>query len=171
MDEKEIIALLRHKRHDWMNQIQLIQGYASLGNQDRLMVQIEEVKEEAEEERKLLNSDAEQFPLWLFTFNWVHRSYRIRYFLKEEVDLSRHDHKLKAYAKRMLELMDGHIEEDELYEGTVTIYVGGQAAVGMSWEWDGPFRHPADLKKKLNEEGFIATIFDSRELSIEMTIE
>ena len=171
MEEKEIITLLRHKRHDWMNQIQLIQGYASLGKQDLLLSQLEEVKEEAEEERKLLNSDALQFQLWLLSFNWVHKAYRIRYFLKDDVDLSRHDQKLTAYGKRMIEIMDGHIGKYELYEGTLTIYMGGQGTLGLSWEWEGFFHHPDGLKEELNNEGFIATIFESKELSIEMSIE
>ncbi|SFJ16800.1 stage 0 sporulation protein B (sporulation initiation phosphotransferase) [Halobacillus dabanensis] len=171
MEEKDIIALLRHKRHDWMNQIQLIQGYASLGKQDRLLSQIEEVKEEAEEERKLLNSDALLFPLWLLAFNWVHKAYRLRYFIRNEVDLSRHDQKLTAYGKRMIEILDEHIGNEDLYEGILTIYVGGQDTLGLSWEWEGLFHDPGLLKEKLNEEGFIATIFESKELSIEMTIE
>lgn len=61
MDDKEIITLLRHKRHDWMNQIQLLQGYASLGKQERLLDQIDDIKEEAENERRILNSDAVVF--------------------------------------------------------------------------------------------------------------
>ncbi|CDQ18130.1 stage 0 sporulation protein B (sporulation initiation phosphotransferase) [Halobacillus karajensis] len=171
MEEKEIIALLRHKRHDWMNQIQLIQGYASLGKQAPLLSQIKEVIEEAEEERKLLNSGADEFSLWLLTFNWVHKAYRIRYYLRNEVDLSRHDIQLKAYGKRMIEIMDGHIGNEELYEGRLTIYVGGQDTLGLSWEWEGYFQEPEGLKEKLNDQGFIATIFESKELSIEMTIE
>ncbi|MEC3882616.1 sporulation initiation phosphotransferase [Halobacillus litoralis] len=171
MEEKEIIELLRHKRHDWMNQIQLLQGYATLGKQDRLLSQMEEIKEEAEEERKLLNSHSLHFSLWLLSFNWVHKTYRLRYFIRGEVDLSRHDHTLFAYGKRMIEIMDGHIGNEELYEGTCTIYVGGQDTLGLSWEWEGLFHKPERLKETLNKEGFIATIFDSKELSIEMTIE
>ncbi|WP_264188325.1 Spo0B domain-containing protein [Halobacillus litoralis] len=171
MEEKEIIALLRHKRHDWMNQIQLLQGYASLGKQDRLLQQMEEVKEEAEEERKLLNSDADHFSLWLITFNWIHKTYRLKYFLTQQIDLSRHDQQLIAYATRMLEIMDDHIEKDELYECKLTIYVGAQETVGLSWEWEGPFHTSEALIEKLNNEGFIATIFERKELSVEMTME
>ncbi|ELK45715.1 Spo0B domain-containing protein [Halobacillus sp. ACCC02827] len=171
MGEQDIITVLRHKRHDWMNQIQLIHGYASLGKQDKLMEQIEEVKEEAEEERKLLNSHAGAFSIWLLTFNWTHDSYRVKFSFVDDVDLSRHDQRLTAYGIRMIQLMDEHTVPGELYEGVLTIYVGGQNALGLSWEWEGPFINGDDLKQKLNHEGFIVTLFDNKELSIEMTIE
>ncbi|WP_231572563.1 Spo0B domain-containing protein [Halobacillus sp. BBL2006] len=169
--EKEIITLLRHKRHDWMNQIQLIQGYASLGKQERLMDQIEELITESEYERKLLNSNAVQFPLWLLSFNWNHEQFRLKYVVKDELDLSRHDEKLTALAKRMLELIDDHTLEDELYEGTVHLYQGfDSGSIGLSWEWEGQLHNGESLKQRLNNEGFIATVFEDQELSIEMMI-
>ncbi|WP_079479538.1 Spo0B domain-containing protein [Halobacillus salinus] len=172
MGEKEIIALLRHKRHDWMNQIQLIQGYASLGKQERLMDQIGQIKEEAEQERRLLNSRAPHFTLWMLSFNHDVDQFRLRYELKEEIDLSRHDLDLLANGRRLFELMEDHKTDGELYEGTVTLYKGDQPTViGMSWEWEGTFRNGNELKKKLDEEGYISTIFEDQELSVEMTIE
>lgn len=172
MGEKEIIALLRHKRHDWMNQIQLIQGYASLGKQDQLVEQLNQVKEEAEQERRLLNSHSPQFTLWMLTFNYEVQQYRLRYELKEDIDLSRHDLNLLANGKKLFELMQDHKVDGELYEGTVTLYKGDlPSAIGVSWEWDGSFRKGQELKQKLDEEGYISTIFEDQELSVEMTIE
>ncbi|MCA1021721.1 Spo0B domain-containing protein [Halobacillus litoralis] len=171
MEEKEIIGLLRHKRHDWMNQIQLIQGYASLGKHDRLMDLLDTVKAESEEERKLLNAEASAFPLWLLTFNWIYASFRLTYSLEQGLDLSSHDQTLTAYGRRLMEIMEKHKDADELYEGTVTLYRGGQGALGLSWEWDGRFPDPEPMLKALQEEGCIASIYDRKELSIEMTIE
>ncbi|MCA1009811.1 Spo0B domain-containing protein [Halobacillus halophilus] len=172
MDDKEIITLLRHKRHDWMNQIQLLQGYASLGKQERLLDQIEDIKNEAENERRILNSDAVVFPIWLISFNWKYDYYRIKYSLSEDVDLSRHDQKLQACGERMIELMNDYRVEDELYEGSVQIYKGiDEHSLGVSWEWDGRFRHIDTFLKELNQAGFIATILEERELSIEMMID
>ncbi|SFF52469.1 stage 0 sporulation protein B (sporulation initiation phosphotransferase) [Halobacillus alkaliphilus] len=172
MDDKEIITLLRHKRHDWMNQIQLLQGYASLGKQERLFEQIDDIKEEAENERRILNSDAVAFPIWLISFNWKYDYYRIKYSLSEEVDLSRHDQKLTAYGERMIELMNDYRVDDELYEGTVQIYKGiDEHSLGLSWEWDGRFRHTETFMEELNQAGFIATILEERELSIEMMVD
>ncbi|MCA0969946.1 Spo0B domain-containing protein [Halobacillus litoralis] len=172
MGEEEIITLLRHKRHDWMNQIQLIQGYASLGKQDRLLDQISQVKDEAEQERRLLNSRSPAFTLWLMSFNYELEQFRLTYELKENIDLSRHDSTLLAYGKKLLQLMEMHHVDGELYEGTVTLYKGDQPSmVGVSWEWDGVFQDGQELKRKLDEEGFISTIFEDQELSVEMTIE
>ncbi|WP_281658284.1 Spo0B domain-containing protein [Halobacillus sp. Cin3] len=171
MEEKEIIGLLRHKRHDWMNQIQLIQGYASLGKHDRLMDLLDTVKAESEEERRLLNTEADEFSLWLLTFNWSYQSFRLTYSLEQGLDLSSHDQTLAAYGRRMMEIMEKYKDKDELYEGTVTLYRGGQGALGLSWEWDGRFPDPDSVLESLQDEGFVASIYDRKELSIEMTIE
>ncbi|RWZ59950.1 sporulation initiation phosphotransferase [Halobacillus fulvus] len=172
MDDQELVLLLRHKRHDWMNQIQLIQGYASLNKQDRVLEQLENLKEEAEEERKLLNCGAGSFIVWLETFNWKHDQLRIQYYFKEEIDLSRHDRIVTAYGKRLIEILEDHGAEGELYEGKVHLYKGfDPSAIGLSWEWEGLFHKSDDLKAQLEKEGWIATVFDDRELSIEMTLD
>ncbi|MCA0982616.1 Spo0B domain-containing protein [Halobacillus yeomjeoni] len=172
MSEKEMISLLRHKRHDWMNQIQLIHGYATLGRQDRLMDQIDQLREESEQERRLLNSHSHDFSLWLITFNWKHDQFRVKYSIHEDIDLSRHDETLTAYGRRMIDLMSLHITEEALYEGSVHIYQGYESqTLSLSWEWNGFFKDAEGLKQRLNEEGFIATVFENEELSIEMMIE
>ncbi|ARI76936.1 Spo0B domain-containing protein [Halobacillus mangrovi] len=171
MVEKDMIMLLRHKRHDWMNQIQLIHGYASLGKHDRLMNQLEDLRTESEYERRILNSDAVKFPLWLLSFNWNHEQFRLKYIVKDELDLSRHDEELTALAKRMVEWIGEHKVEGELYEGTVHLYQGFDSnSIGLSWEWEGQLHNGESLKQRLNNEGFIATVFDDQELSIEMMI-
>ncbi|MFQ3542639.1 Spo0B domain-containing protein [Halobacillus rhizosphaerae] len=172
MSNQRIISLLRHKRHDWMNQIQLIQGYASLGKQDKLLEQLDEIKEEAEQERRLLNSQAAAFSIWLLSFNWTYSQYRLTFFMKDEVDLSSHDLDITAYGRRMIELMTEHNVEGELYEGSLHIYSSGSpGSTGLSWEWEGQFKSLSELQKKLSHEGFIVSIFGERELSVEMTID
>ncbi|WP_163526471.1 Spo0B domain-containing protein [Halobacillus ihumii] len=171
MSKEEIIAILRHKRHDWMNQIQLIQGYASMGKIDKLQLQLNRISQESEQERRLLNSGAYEFSVWLLTFNWNQEQYRLVYSIHENVDLPRHDQKVTAYAKRLLTLLDEFSIKDELYEGSVQIYQGiNSGQLGISWEWKGTFSDPGRLNRVLEEEGFIAYC-EEDELSIEMTIE
>ncbi|UOR12169.1 Spo0B domain-containing protein [Halobacillus amylolyticus] len=142
MSKEEMIAILRHKRHDWMNQIQLIQGYASMGKIDKVQAQVDKIIQESEQERRLLNSSACDFSLWLLTFNWNQDQYRLEYTIQRDVDLPRHDQSLTAYAKRLLTLMDEFREKDELYEGSVQVYQGVEPhQLGVSWEWRGLLQH------------------------------
>ncbi|UOQ93861.1 Spo0B domain-containing protein [Halobacillus shinanisalinarum] len=171
MSKEEMIAILRHKRHDWMNQIQLIQGYASMGKVDKVQVQVDKIIQDSEQERRLLNSSAYEFSLWLLTFNLNQDQYRLTYTIQLDVDLPIFDKKLTAYAKRLLTLMDEFRKKDELYEGRVQMYQRlGTHQLGVSWEWKGAFIAPERLETKLNDEGFIA-FYDGDELSVEMTIE
>ncbi|MFD2926100.1 Spo0B domain-containing protein [Halobacillus naozhouensis] len=171
MSKEEIIAILRHKRHDWMNQIQLVQGYASMGKMDKLQIQLNKISHDSEQERRLLNSGAYEFTVWLLTFNWTQEQYRLVYTIQNNVDLPRHDQKMTAYAKRLLILLDEFSKKDELYEGSVQVYQGaGSHQLGITWEWKGNFTYPMQLNKKLEQEGFIA-FCEEDELSVEMTIE
>lgn len=59
MDDKalthELIHLLSHSRHDWMNKLQLIKGNLTLKKYDRVFEIIDEVVIEAQHESKLSN--------------------------------------------------------------------------------------------------------------------
>ncbi|WP_245807711.1 Spo0B domain-containing protein [Halobacillus massiliensis] len=169
LENQEVIHLLRHKRHDWMNQIQLIQGYITMGKMDRLEHQVNQIVQEAEEERKLLNSSAYEFSLWLLSFNWENEQYRLKYLVNADVDLSRHDHKLLAYAKRMMNILDEHSHSEELYEGTLEIHQPDDSKFKLSWNWNGLFL--VEVEEALSGEGFLTAHDPGYELSIEMMIE
>ncbi|WP_173916016.1 Spo0B domain-containing protein [Halobacillus sp. Marseille-Q1614] len=170
MENQEVVHLLRHKRHDWMNQMQLIQGYVAMGKMDRLQHQVNQVITEAEEERKLLNTSAYEFSLWLLTFNWEYERFRITYWVNTEVDLSRHDRKLLACAQRMLAILDEHSHSEELYEGTLEIHQGNASEqVKLSWNWSGAFSD--NVIAELKKESFLTAHEPGYELSIEMMIE
>ncbi|MCU9614000.1 sporulation initiation phosphotransferase B [Caldibacillus lycopersici] len=70
MKEQDIVNLLRHSRHDWLNKIQLIKGYLSFGKLERVNEIIEEIVRQSENESKLSNLPLPQFSALLLTYNW-----------------------------------------------------------------------------------------------------
>ncbi|MFG6148384.1 Spo0B domain-containing protein [Halobacillus sp. B23F22_1] len=171
MEIKEILHILRHKRHDWMNQIQLLQGYASMDKMERVKEQLYQIIEQSEHERRLLNSGAENFTLWLLTFNWSHSHYQLTYLLDGDVDLSSHDDQLTAYAEKVITVLNEHSSSDELYEGFIH-FLKTKEKFEINWSWTGEFKDTADLADKLtNDEGMTVFVDHHHELKINCKLE
>lgn len=74
-----MIEVLRHARHDWLNKIQLIKGNLSLNKVERAKEIIDEIVVEAQQEAKLSNLNLPQFASLLFTYNWENHSFQLEY--------------------------------------------------------------------------------------------
>ncbi len=169
MESHEVLHILRHKRHDWMNQIQLVQGYASMGKMERVKEHLRQIVDQAEHERRLLNCKADNFSLWLFTFNWSYNQYQLTYLLDEDIDLSSHDKQLAAYAKKIVSTLDEHSINDELYEGILHIYKSNEL-ISLNWSWVGEFNRKQELAEKLESFG-VTDIDNPQEVKLNCTIE
>lgn len=74
-EEWNILQILRHSRHDWLNVIQLIKGNLALKKFDRVEEIIEEVIMQTKHESKLSNLQIPQFASELLVFNWENKSH------------------------------------------------------------------------------------------------
>lgn len=79
--EKEwnIIEVLRHSRHDWLNKLQLIKGNLDLNRIDRAKTIIEEIVIESQHETKLSNLHIPIFASLLLKANWENNIFRLEY--------------------------------------------------------------------------------------------
>jgi stage 0 sporulation protein B (sporulation initiation phosphotransferase) len=77
--EWDIIEVLRHSRHDWLNKLQLIKGNLDLNRLDRAKTVIDEIVMEAQHETKLSNLKMPQFAALLLKSNWVNPSFQLEY--------------------------------------------------------------------------------------------
>lgn len=73
------IELLRHARHDWLNKIQLIQGYISLNNVERVKEILSDIIAEAHQESNLSNMYIPEFASLLLTYNWEGHAIHLEY--------------------------------------------------------------------------------------------
>ncbi|MGO4887430.1 Spo0B C-terminal domain-containing protein [Anaerobacillus sp. MEB173] len=77
--EWNAVELLKHSRHDWLNQIQLIKGNLALNRIDRVNDLIEQIIVQARNESKLSNLGMPQLASQLLTFNWEPHSFILEY--------------------------------------------------------------------------------------------
>ncbi|WHY76332.1 sporulation initiation phosphotransferase B [Neobacillus sp. WH10] len=77
--EWDIVEVLRHSRHDWLNKLQLIKGNLDLDRIDRVRAVIDEIVIEAQHETKLSNLHMPLFAALLLKSNWENPSFKLEY--------------------------------------------------------------------------------------------
>ncbi|MEH7074195.1 Spo0B C-terminal domain-containing protein [Neobacillus drentensis] len=77
--EWDIVEVLRHSRHDWLNKLQLIKGNLDLNRIDRAKAVIDEIIIEAQHESKLSNLRMPLFASLLLKANWENPSFKLEY--------------------------------------------------------------------------------------------
>jgi stage 0 sporulation protein B (sporulation initiation phosphotransferase) len=77
--EWDIIEVLRHSRHDWLNRLQLIKGNLDLNRIDRAKEYINEIVIEAQHESNLSNLHLPGFASMLLKSNWENHLFQLEY--------------------------------------------------------------------------------------------
>ncbi|HET7578271.1 MAG TPA: Spo0B C-terminal domain-containing protein [Bacillales bacterium] len=103
----EPVKLLRHARHDWLNQIQLIKANLSLNRVERAQEIIEEITAQSRNDSKLTNLQMPHITEMLLTFNWQAHFYRLETeVIGREHDLSDEEDKLFPWLADLLQQLD-----------------------------------------------------------------
>ncbi|PLS01291.1 Spo0B C-terminal domain-containing protein [Neobacillus cucumis] len=87
--EWDIVEVLRHSRHDWLNKLQLIKGNLDLNRIDRAKQVIDEIVIEAQHETKLSNLDMPLFAALLLKSNWENPFFKLEYEVLFDPDASK----------------------------------------------------------------------------------
>lgn len=92
MEKKwNIIEVLRHSRHDWLNKLQIIKGNLDLNRIDRAKAIIDEIVIEAQHETKLSNLQIPVFAELLLKANWNNYIFRLEYEVLQDAHLLKID--------------------------------------------------------------------------------
>ncbi len=83
--EWDLINVLRHSRHDWLNRLQIIKGNLDLNRIDRAKAVIDEIVMEAQHETKLSNIHMPLLAALLITSNWENPLFRLEYEVLEDL--------------------------------------------------------------------------------------
>jgi stage 0 sporulation protein B (sporulation initiation phosphotransferase) len=84
--EWDIVEVLRHSRHDWLNRLQLIKGNLDLNRIDRAKAVIDEIIIETQHESKLSNLKMPLFASLLLKSNWENPSFKLEYEVLQDTE-------------------------------------------------------------------------------------
>ncbi|WP_216829411.1 sporulation initiation phosphotransferase B [Alkalihalobacterium elongatum] len=108
----EIIDILRHSRHDWLNVIQLIKGNLALNRPERVEEIIQSVIQQSQNESKLSNLNIPALVADLLTFNWENHYYELEIEVIGDVkDLGHYESELHEWCSQLMKLMDQCCDE------------------------------------------------------------
>lgn len=120
--EKKIIRLLQYRRHELMNQLQIIQGYIQINKLELAIDKIGEIVESYEQERRLFHLDIPKFTWWLFTFSLDKNLFPLKYeILNFSQGIEHLDHTILSKSKEMIEQLCNSVNHKQISEGKVKL--------------------------------------------------
>ncbi|WP_239584350.1 Spo0B domain-containing protein [Aquibacillus albus] len=153
MKEEDMIDLLRHYRHDWLNEVQLLMGYSSMGKLDKVQDKLKEVIEGANKERNLDRLSIPKTAIWLISFNWRYDNFRMDYQVETNNNLASYDDQIHNQLERLIKLFSSQSDEMELYHVKIVIKesTNKKGATELVLSISGTFSHIEILEKELVE--------------------
>ncbi len=157
MKADEVVKMFRHYRHDLLNDLQLVHGYASMGNMDKMKEIIQNILKKSEEERKLTQLNCPHFMLWLMNFNSTYENIRLTYRIQLKAgDFSTIDLSLLATCNEIIQHLHKYFSKDSLYDGELYIYDDASPKVQLMFP--GPIPQEASMLKTLETKLFVEKV-------------
>lgn len=127
-DEWNILQILRHSRHDWLNVIQLIKGNLALKKFDRIEEIIQEVVNQTQNESKLSNLNMPTFAGEFLVFNWQgNQRFKLEYeVIGESQDLHLYEKSLLTWFQQFSQLLNTYCEQFSENHLQVSIELGDE---------------------------------------------
>lgn len=91
MNVEEIVELLQYRRHDLVNDMQVIQGYVSMNMLEQAQEKVDQLLEKTEQERKLYMLQAPSFIICVEKFRLQQEIFDLTYDIRNIVNLNIHD--------------------------------------------------------------------------------
>jgi stage 0 sporulation protein B (sporulation initiation phosphotransferase) len=154
-----MIKVLRHVRHDMLNDIQLLKGYMSLNQMDKVHDLIDKIIIEARAEGRLFNLRLEVFAEMLVTYNWEKHPIVLEYeVLEEPQDLSAYDDSITNWTMPFLAMLETNI--DPMYEHNmiVSIELDGEDAC-FFFDFRGKLLEKETVEKWLHDNRNVNNLF------------
>lgn len=120
--EWDIVEVLRHSRHDWLNRLQLIKGNLDLNRIDRAKAYINEIVIEAQHEAKLSNFCFQKYASLLLKANWENHLFQLEYEVLNDFEaVEINDDILSNWTKSFFLCLDQAIEAFQENHLSITI--------------------------------------------------
>lgn len=167
-----IVEVLRHSRHDWLNRLQLIKGNLDLNRIDRAKAVIDEIVIEMQQEAKLSNMKLPEFAALLLKYNWENSSIQLEYeVLQDSASYQIDERQLISWTSSLLACLNQSI--DEFQENHLSITIDSEKnGVRFFFDFNGIIINREQMEKFLTDQTSLmeSTVkeFTRSELSIEV---
>ncbi|UTR14236.1 sporulation initiation phosphotransferase B [Salipaludibacillus sp. LMS25] len=114
MEQKGVVNVLRHYRHDVLNHIQLINGYLEMEKIEKVHSLIDDLVRQAKNESHLSNLNMDQFAEDILTFNWTPHAVCLSFeVVSSSNDWSEWEEVIVSFFRAMMALFDTYVISGE----------------------------------------------------------
>lgn len=154
MKADDVLEIIRHYRHDLLNELQLVHGYLSMGKTEKTGKKVQNMIERYHEERKLFDLHCPYFTLWLMSVDRNYPQFRIRYETADIGEISNMDLTLFSSCREIFSLIGDYIFKNHMYHGRLQIEQEDEM-IRLSFAFHGSIQHPDQLKRELSARPYI----------------
>ncbi|MFA9557200.1 Spo0B C-terminal domain-containing protein [Evansella sp. AB-rgal1] len=105
----DVVDVLRHYRHDWLNKLQLIKGNLDIGRVEKVEHIIRDVIQQSKNESDLSNMNMDKLAKRLLTFNWENHPYLLTFELVDgTADWSLLEERVLRIMNEIVSILDEH---------------------------------------------------------------
>ncbi|CAH2716248.1 Sporulation initiation phosphotransferase B [Neobacillus rhizosphaerae] len=170
--EWDIVEVLRHSRHDWLNRLQLIKGNLDLNRIDRAKAVIDEIVIEAQHETRLTNLHIPLFASLVLKSNWENPFFKLEYeVLLDSDSIKIDDLVLTVWAKSFFSCLNRAIEVFQENHLSITIEPQSEG-VRFFFDFSGIIKHKELLDEFLTDQNqsldLLVKEFTESELALEV---
>ncbi|SHN08890.1 Spo0B domain-containing protein [Gracilibacillus kekensis] len=167
MKEQDVVEMLRHYRHDWLNDLQLILGYAQLGKLDKIQSKITDIIERSNQERGLDRLNIPKTFVWLYQLNWRSDAFELQFqSLMDQETLFIDDDALLSKIQKIFQILPSYQKEYHQYNGTL-IFKKVNHTIHIHLTFDLDWNDLSALKQELQSLPFINEVKEEKLLRIE----
>ncbi|MFC0299868.1 Spo0B domain-containing protein [Virgibacillus soli] len=157
MDSNDVLRLVQGFRHDLMNQLQIMQGYATMGQSEKVQQKIDNLVQMYIEERKLFQLNTPSFTLWLMQLNW-HQNIRMEYVIDlYQKNLLHYDQLLLTRFQQLVKAIEEFGDTTELYTGKILMEGSKDDQVKVSICVVGNLKDYTSFQSVLQQSGWEST--------------
>ncbi|MFD2759546.1 Spo0B domain-containing protein [Lentibacillus juripiscarius] len=161
MEERDVIQLLRHYRHDLLNQLQIVDGYLSMEKTDKARTKLLDYTKHLQEESKLVNLNAPSFALYVLQLDTLYPNFRSAYSIHtHDRDLQHVDSLLVEYCKKVMAITDHMTDTMELYDIHLHVHDRSADMIQLELRMNGKFPDLPALNEKINNAGKMVTVLE-----------
>ncbi|WP_158282129.1 Spo0B domain-containing protein [Salipaludibacillus keqinensis] len=142
--EWDVLNALRHYRHDWLNHMQLINGYIAMGRTEKVETLIDDIVNQAKNESHLSNLNMNQLAEEILTFNWNGHSFSLNFeVISESKDWSNWEELLLSFFREFMKILDLSTKYGEEQQAvlmmndieSITVEIDFQGSLRINKEW------------------------------------
>lgn len=123
MEKDKVVELLQYRRHDLVNDMQVIDGYARMNRMDKVLEKLDAFMITIENEQKLHMSAAPSFILWTELFRMKYENFQLSYTVCDQVHLGNYDEWMTSFFDQLVDYIQTYDDQElNIYNIHITIY-------------------------------------------------